>query len=181
MAKKETASDDIKKSLAARFGGKPGDWKRRSKEQVGDIVMRQFENDDGETALVMGDGIEAGAAEAKKYLFALERGDEDEGYIVTITPKPYWEKYQQSYDQPQPIEDLLPAGASQLSEDRWVFDADKPAVQIAREMMDKGFRWDRSFQEFCYRCSEQTAIVGLEAAISSSSQETSKDDGPSPA
>ena len=153
MAKKETGSDRIKHDLVRVYGGEAKEWKRRSKKKVGGVEVREFEHDDKGSVWVYGDGIEQGAEEAKKYLFAITPDPyyPDNGLVAVVAPKCIWDDEQRvgtdEMSSDKVVADMLKAqGLGYSSEGVFEAGKDVTAGALAKLMKEQGFGWNEAFQ-----------------------------------
>ncbi|MEZ0226852.1 MAG: hypothetical protein ACAH83_20010 [Alphaproteobacteria bacterium] len=106
----------------------------------------------------------AGRALANRYTFAVtdQMADEfDVSFYAIITPTKYWKDEGCCYDQPSPIDHLLPNGEDANDCGTWIFEKNyASAAALAKDLQNRGFTWDKDFQNFI----DSKFTAGLSAA-----------------
>lgn len=87
---------------------------------------------------------------AAQYTFAISIDpDNGDGSVAIITPTCYWKDEGCCYDQESPLRDLLPEGSDDLNGcGTWEIPEHGEPVELAFELLRRGFVWDPDFQRF---------------------------------
>ena len=88
---------------------------------------------------------------AAQFIFAYAGIEEEyEVPVWIITPVKIWRDSGYVFDQPCPIEYILPEGAEDMNDcGTWVWENDgQTPAEAAKDLLDRGFIWERKFQDF---------------------------------